>query len=135
LKIIVKDLRMKLYKNNETIKLVNNQMDDKNKSIEKEPKETQIIKDYEDVLNGNNLRLFPSVDYNKHLKSLNNPQFLGSYHLKEENTPRYTTFKTLMKGDLELKYAKALRSTLVNPVTISLIIIALLFNILWFFFI
>ena len=126
---------MKLYKNNETIKLVNNQMDDKNKSIEKEPKKAHFIKDYEDVLNSNKLRFFPSNDYNRQLKNLNNPRFLGSYHLKEENTPKYNSMKTLIKGDLELKYAKALRSTLINPVTIALIIIALLFNILWFFFI
>lgn len=135
MKIIVKDLRLKLYTNNETIKLVNIQMDDKNKSIEKEPNRAHVIKDYEDVLNGSKLRFFPSMNYNKQLKRLNNPRFLGSYHLKEENTPRYTTFKTLMKGDLDVKYAKALRSTIVNPVTIALIIIALLFNILWFFFI
>lgn len=126
---------MKLYKNNETIKLVNNQMDDKNKSIEKEPKKAHFIKDYEDVLNSNKLRFFPSNDYNRQLKNLNNPRFLGSYHLKEENTPKYNSIKALIKGDLELKYAKALRSTLINPVTIALIIIALLFNILWFFFI
>ncbi len=110
-------------------------MDDKNKSVEKEPKKAQFIKDYEDVLNSNKLLLFPSTDYNKKLKGLNNPRFLGSYHLKEENTPRYNSIKTLINGDLELKYAKALRSTIVNPVTIALIIIALLFNILWFFFI
>ena len=126
---------MKLYKNNETIKLVNNQMDDKNKSIEKEPKKAHFIKDYEDVLNSNKLRFFPSNDYNRQLKRLNNPRFLGSYHLKEENTPRYNSIKTLINGDLELKYAKALRSTLINPVTIALISTALLFNILWFFFI
>ncbi len=132
MKIIVKDLRLKLYTNNETIKLVNVQMDDTNKSIEKEPKKAR---NYEDVLNGSKLRFFPSMNYNKQLKRLNNPSFLGSYHLKEENTPRYNTFKTLMKGDLDVKYAKALRSTIVNPVTIALIIIALLFNILWFFFI
>ena len=110
-------------------------MDDKNKSIEKEPNKAHVIKDYEEVLNASKLRFFPSMNYNKQLKRLNNPSFLGSYHLKEENTPRYNTFKTLMKGDLDVKYAKALRSTLVNPVTIALIIIALLFNILWFFFI
>ncbi len=126
---------MKLYKNNETIKLVNNQMDDKKKSIDKEPKKAHIIKDYEDIINGNRLRLFPSTNYNKQLKRLNNPRFLGSYHLKEENSPRYNAFKSLMKGDLDVKYAKALRSTFINPVTIALIIIALLFNILWFFFI
>jgi hypothetical protein len=126
---------MKLYKNNETIKLVINQMDDKKRSIEKEPKKAQHIKDYEDVLNANKLRFFPTSDYNSQLKSLNNPRFLGSYHLKEENTPKYNSIKSLMKGDLDVKYAKALRGTLINPVTIALIIIALLFNILWFFFI
>ncbi len=110
-------------------------MDDKNISNEEEPKKGNFIKDYEDVLNSSKLRLFPSVNYNKQLKRLNNPQFLGSYHIKEENTPRYTTFNSLMKGDLDVKYAKALRSTIINPVTIALIIIALLFNILWFFFI
>ena len=110
-------------------------MDDKNRSIEKEPKKAQHIKDYEDVLNANKLRFFPTSDYNSQLKSLNNPRFLGSYHLKEENTPKYNSIKSLMKGDLDVKYAKALRGTLINPVTIALIIIALLFNLLWFFFI
>ena len=110
-------------------------MDDKKKIIEKESKKAQIINDYESVLNSNRLRLFPSNNYNKQIKRLNNPRFLGSYHLKEENTPKYNSFKALMMGDLEVKYAKALRNTIINPVTISLIIVALLFNILWFFFI
>ena len=110
-------------------------MDDKKKINEKDSKKTQRISDYESVLNGNSLRLFPSSNYNKQLKNLNNPRFLGSYHLKEENTPKYNSFKALMTGDLEVKYAKALRNTISNPVTIALIIVALLFNILWFFFI
>ena len=66
---------------------------------------------------------------------LTSPRFLGSYHMKEEKNPKYKTFNTLMKGDLEVKYAKALRSTLINPITIALIVIALIFNVLWFFFI
>ena len=110
-------------------------MDDKKKIIEKDSKKTHIINDYERVLNGNRLRLFPSNNYNKQLKHLNNPRFLGSYHLKKENAPKYNSFKALMTGDLEVKYAKALRNTIINPVTIALIIVALLFNILWFFFI
>jgi len=55
--------------------------------------------------------------------------------MKEETNPKYKTFNALMKGDLEVKYAKALRSTLINPVTIALIVIALIFNVLWFFLI
>ncbi len=107
----------------------------KNKDTEKELIKTRNIKDYEDVLNNNKLHLFPASDYNSRLKSLTSPRFLGSYHMKEDMNPKYKTFNTLLKGDLEIKYSKALRSTLINPITIALIIIALVFNILWFFFI
>ena len=105
-----------------------------NQNKEKEQTKARNLKDYEVVLNSNKLRLYPTSDYNSHLKSLTNPRFLGSYHMKEETNPRFKMLNTLMKGDLEVKYAKALRGTLLNPVTIALIIIALLFNVLWFFF-
>lgn len=107
----------------------------KNQNTEKELTKARNIKDYEDILNNSKLRLFPTSDYNSHLKSLTSPRFLGSYHMKEDTNPRYKTFNTLLKGDLEVKYAKALRSTLINPITIALITIALIFNVLWFFFI
>ena len=112
-------------------------MNDNNKKEEtkKDPTKARNIKDYEDVLNSNRLRLFPTSDYNSHLKSLTKPRFLGSYHLKEDTNPNYKTFSTLLKGDLEVKYAKALRSTIISPITIALIVIALLCNVLWFFFI
>jgi hypothetical protein len=112
-------------------------MNERNNNQNKEKKQTKArnIKDYEDVLNNNKLHLFPISDYNSHLKSLTSPRFLGSYHMKEETNPKYKTFNALMKGDLEVKYAKALRSTLINPVTIALIVIALIFNVLWFFLI
>jgi len=111
-------------------------MNEKNMNQNKEKEQTKArnLKDYEVVLNTNNLRLYPTSDYNSRLKSLTNPRFLGSYHMKEETNPRFKMLNTLMTGDLEVKYAKALRSTLLNPVTIALIIIALLFNVLWFFF-
>ena len=105
----------------------------KKKDDEKELTNARNIKDYEDILNNNRFHLFPTSDYNSHLKSLTSPRFLGSYHMKENVNPQYKTFSTLMKGDLEVKYAKALRSTIINPITIALIVIALIFNILWFF--
>ena len=107
----------------------------KKKDGKKELIKARNIKDYEDILNNNRLHLFPTSDYNKHLKSLTSPRFLGSYHLKEETNPIYKTINTLMKGDLEVKYSKALRNPLINPLSIALIIIALIFNVLWFFFI
>ena len=112
-------------------------MSDNNKKIDlkNEFTKTRNIKDYEDFLNNNRLRIFPSIDYNNHLRSLTNPKFLGSYHMKEDINPKYKTLNTLLRGDLEAKYSKALRSTIVNPVTIALIVIGLIFNILWFFLI
>jgi len=107
----------------------------KKKDTEKELSKAHNVKDYEDILNNSKLRLFPTSDYNSHLKSLITPRFLGSYHMKEQINPKYKTINTLLKGDLEVKYAKALRSTLINPITIALIVIALIFNVLWFFFI
>ena len=112
-------------------------MSDKNNKIddEKELTSARKLEDYEDVLNNNKLRLFPTTNYNDRLKNLSNPRFLGSYHMKEDINPKYKSFSTLMKGDLEVKYAKALRNAFINPITIALIVIALIFNVLWFFFI
>ena len=88
------------------------------------------INDYEDILNSGKL---PSNKLNLNLKALSNPTFLGSYHLKETSDPRFNTYSKLMKGDLEVKYSKALRNTIANPITIGLIISAIIFNIIWFF--
>jgi len=109
-------------------------MNESNNKLDKVPDKPNVIRDYEDILNNNKLNLFPISNHNAHLKSLTRPQFLGSYHLKEAINSRYNPINSLLKGDLDVKYAKALRSTILNPVTIVLIIIAFVFNIMWFFF-
>jgi len=109
-------------------------MNESNNKSKKVPDKPHVIRDYEDILNNNKLNLFPTSNHNAHLKSLTRPQFLGSYHLKEAINSKYNPINTLLKGDLDVKYAKALRSTILNPVTIALIIIAFVFNIMWFFF-
>jgi len=109
-------------------------MNESNNKRDKVPDKPNVIRDYEDILNNNKLNLFPTSNHNAHLKSLTRPQFLGSYHLKEAINSKYNPINTLLKGDLDVKYAKALRSTILNPVTIALIIIAFVFNIMWFFF-
>ncbi|MFW9952315.1 MAG: hypothetical protein ACFFKA_19515 [Candidatus Thorarchaeota archaeon] len=91
------------------------------------------IKDYEQFFNQNKLRLLPPTNPTTHFKALASPRFLGSYHLKQGTDPRYNSFNAILKGDLEIKYAKGLRSAILNPVTIAIIIIAIIFNILWFF--
>ncbi len=109
-------------------------MNESNNKLDKVPDKPHVIRDYEDILNNNKLNLFPTSNHNAHLKSLTSPQFLGSYHLKEAINSRYNSINTLLKGDLDIKYAKALRSTILNPVTIALIIIGLVFNVMLFFF-
>ncbi len=110
-------------------------MNEINKKRDKVPNKPYIIRDYEDNLNNNKLNLFPTSNHNAHLKSLTKPQFLGSYHLKEAINSRYKSVNTLLKGDIDVKYARALRNTIINPVSIALIIIALVFNVMWFFFV
>ncbi len=110
-------------------------MNESNNKLNKVPDKPNVIRDYEDILNNNKLNLFPASNHNAHLKSLTKPQFLGSYHLKEAINSRYKSVNTLLKGDIDVKYARALRNTIINPVSIALIIIALVFNVMWFFFV
>jgi hypothetical protein len=110
-------------------------MRDNNKTNEKSPslEGRRPINDYEEILNQNKLLIHPLNNPIKNLKNLTTPRFLGSYHLKQEIDPKYDAFNKILKGDLEIKYAKALRTAMFNPITIILIIAALIFNILWFF--
>ena len=103
----------------------------------KEPKENTSnrtpINDYEAFFNQSKLGISPNNNPTTYFKTLASPRFLGSYHLKQATDPKYQAFNALLKGDLEIKYAKALRNSILNPVTIALIIIAIGFNLLWFF--
>ena len=99
---------------------------------EKEPRDRIILRDYEDLINNNKLYFLPSNDPTETLKNLSRPNFLGSYHLKEDINPKFKPLNNLFKGDLNLKYAKSLRSVIFNPITIVLITLALIFNIFWF---
>jgi hypothetical protein len=90
-----------------------------------------ILGDFEDNINNNKLNSFSIQDPNKFFRSLSTPRFLGSYHMKEALYNRNTTINNLLKGNLELKYTKSLRSIVFNPLTITLIIAAVLFNFLW----
>ena len=100
---------------------------------EEQTNNPHVVKDYEEILNSGKLNLLPKTNPNLNIKTLSNPRFLGSYHLKETSDPRFKPFSNLLKGELEVKYAKALRNTIINPVTIALLISAVIFNILWFF--
>ncbi|MFX0178466.1 MAG: hypothetical protein ACFE85_19800 [Candidatus Hodarchaeota archaeon] len=107
---------------------------DENKSSN----EVRVIHNYEEEFNiksKTGLRPFTSNGFNNIIKNLSTPSFLGSYHLKEAINPKFKPIENLLRGDLQLKYSKSLRSMVFNPITISLIVIALIFNLFWLFFI
>jgi len=109
----------------------------KKDDIDKKPlNEVKYIQNYEEEFNIKSktaLNPFTSNSFSNIIKSLSTPRFLGSYHLKEAVNPKYKPIENLLKGDLQLKYSKSLRNIVFNPVTITLIIIAIIFNLFWFF--
>jgi len=92
------------------------------------------LENYEDIINNNKINTFSAQDPNQFFRKLANPRFLGSYHMKEQQLNKNKNIDALLKGNLELRYTKSLRSIVFNPLTIILIILAMLFNFLWFFF-
>ncbi len=72
-----------------------------------------------------------SSDYlSDNIKNISRPKFLGSIHLKNDTNINNHSVVNLLKGELEGRLTKSL-----NPITKTLIILALVFNIIWFFLI
>lgn len=91
----------------------------------------RIIVDYEELMNNNRLNWVDSNDPNNIIKQLRSPRFLGSYHLKQEVGSKFKPIKNLLQGNLRLKQDKSLKSTLFNPFTVGLMILAFAFNLFW----
>ena len=100
----------------------------------KESKDMKQLENYEDLINNSKLNYFSSVNPNQFIKSLSSPRFLGSYHMNRSVTNTFSHINDLLKGNLEIKYTKSLRNIIFNPVTVTLIIFAVLFNFLWIFY-
>ncbi len=81
---------------------------------------------------GKNKRRFFSDNLNYAIKNLSNPRFLGSIHLKNYSNPTLKNVENFFDNELDLKLTRSLRNTLVNPVTKTLFILAIVFNIFWF---
>lgn len=69
------------------------------------------------------------------IKNISRPKFLGSIHLKNDTNNYNRSVENLLKGELEGKLTKSLKNEFLNPITKTLIILALVFNIIWFFLI
>ncbi|MFX1497504.1 MAG: hypothetical protein ACFFBH_08255 [Promethearchaeota archaeon] len=106
----------------------------KNKTDNGSSHEVKIIQNYEEAFNSKS-RLNPlrSTSFNNIIKNLSTPRFLGSYHLKEADNPQFKPIENLLRGNLQFKYSKSLRSIVFNPITITLIVIALVFNLFLLF--
>jgi hypothetical protein len=84
---------------------------------------------------GPRIKSLSSYDLNNFIKNLSHPKFLGSLHLKKEAMTTYNhTVENMVKGELEMKMNKSLKNTFLNPITLSLIFIAIIFNIAWIMF-
>ncbi len=108
---------------------------DNGKNSKIEADNPNILEDYEEIINESRFNSFSIQDPNKFFHNLSTPRFLGSYHMKKELYNKNKTINNLIKGNLELKYRKSLRSIVFNPLTIALIILAALFNFFWLIYI
>ena len=113
------------------MKKAENKEESKNEN-DKWTESINYLENYEDIINNNKINTLSAQDPNQFFRKLANPRFLGSYHMKEQLLNKNKNIDTLLKGNLELRYTKSLRSIVFNPLTIILIILAMLFNFLWF---
>jgi len=79
--------------------------------------------------------LFTSNNLDNAIKNLTKPRFLGSFHLKQEPNANLYSVENLIESELKLKMTKSLKNTLLNPLTKTLIILAILFNLFWLLFV
>ena len=81
------------------------------------------------------IRSLSSYDLSNFINNLSHPKFLGSIHLRKEAMPPYNrTLETMVNGELGLKMNKSLKSSFLNPITLALIFIAIVFNLFWIIF-
>ncbi len=69
------------------------------------------------------------------IKSLSTPRFMGSVHMKKDTSSTSNIVTNLVENELSLKISKSLKNTLFNPVTKILILLAIIFNLTWLFFV
>ena len=100
------------------------------KDIEKK-KDKSIIDNSEEYDYINRNKFTPSNNLDYIIKSLSNPRFLGSIHLKKEMNPNYHQVEKVLSSEHELKLTRSLKNSIFNPVTKFLIITAIIFNLVW----
>jgi hypothetical protein len=77
-------------------------------------------------------RSIPANHIENAIKSLSNPRFLGSIHLKKQAIPNNNSVDNLIEDELSAKINKSLRNTILNPITKILVVSFIIFNLIWF---
>ncbi len=85
------------------------------------------------LINKNSLLTSNNLD--NIIKNLSKPRFLGSIHMKKETFTKSNLVENLVESELKSKMTNSIKNTLFNPVTKILIILAIIFNLFWLFFI
>ncbi|UCD02466.1 MAG: hypothetical protein JSV23_05500 [Promethearchaeota archaeon] len=96
---------------------------------DKESPDSSEFKELPPIYKGN---LLHSNNLNNIIKSLSNPRFLGSIHLKKGAYTNSNSVSNLIEDELKGKITKSLKNTLFNPITKILIILWVIFNLIWF---
>ena len=84
------------------------------------------------ILNKDPLLTTNNIDYM--IKNLSSPRFMGSIHMKKDVSTNSNIVTNLIENELNSKISKSLKNTLFNPVTKVLLLIAIIFNLTWLFF-
>jgi len=78
------------------------------------------------------INLLSSKEIDNFIKNLSHPRFLGSIHMNKENMQRDPTLEKMVNAELKHKLNDSINNTIFNPLTKSLILIAIIFNVIWF---
>ncbi|NVM36684.1 MAG: hypothetical protein HWN81_13900 [Candidatus Lokiarchaeota archaeon] len=98
-------------------------------------KESNSKKNIEELPLINKNPLLTSNNLDNIIKNLSKPRFMGSIHMKKETRTNSNLIENLVESELKLKMTNSLKSTLFNPVTKILIILAIIFNFTWLLFV
>ena len=85
------------------------------------------------IINKDPLKTTNNLDYR--IKNLSSPRFMGSIHMKKDMSINPNIVSNIVENELNMKISKSLKNTLFNPITKILILLAIIFNLTWLFFV
>lgn len=77
-------------------------------------------------------KILASNSLEQSIKNLQNPSFLGSFHLNSNIYHQNNSFKKMMEESLQNKTNQSIKNVIFNPLTKILLILTIVFNIFYF---